>query len=141
MKKIENEEKDMKVDLILFNHGCGDMFTCEDKPASASEDAVQDDIQKANILREKRLLYLQSIMPYKSNIKRIEVLSAQFHGLTLTIYGSKVTEVGDIVHYQKARALIPVFPFGHLPQAAHYFLTVLSLQVRANILFFFGYII
>ncbi|KAG1138085.1 hypothetical protein G6F38_010821 [Rhizopus arrhizus] len=98
IKKIDNKEKDVKVDLILFNHGCGDMFTCEDKPESVSLGVVQDDFEKGNMLREKRLQYLQSIIPYKSNIKHIEVLSAQFHGLTLTIYGSKMTEVGDIIH-------------------------------------------
>lgn len=62
-------------------------------------------------------------------------LSAQFHGLTLTIYRSKVTEVVDIIHYQKSRAMSPASPFDHLPQAAHYLLTVLSLQVRVDILF------
>ena len=98
IKKIDNKEKDVKVDLILFNHGCGDMFTCEDKPESVSPGVVQDDFEKGNMLREKRLLYLQSIVPYKSNVKHIKVLSAQFHGLTLTIYGSKMTEVGDIIY-------------------------------------------
>lgn len=111
------------------------MFTCEDKSESVSPGVVQDDFEKGNTLRGKRLLYLQSIVPYKSNVKHIEVLSAQFHGLTLTIYGSKMTEVGDIIHYQKASATIPASPFGHLPQVAHYLLTVLSLQVRVDILF------
>lgn len=134
MKKIDGTEKDCKVDLILFNHGYGDMFTCEDKCESAMPGAVQNDFEKGNKLREKRLLYLKSIIPYKSNINHIEVLSAQFHGLTLTIYGSKMTEIGDIVHYQKANASIPASPFNHLPQAAHYLLTVLSLQVRFDIL-------
>ncbi|KAI9343669.1 hypothetical protein BD770DRAFT_397985 [Pilaira anomala] len=128
MKKIDGTEKDCRVDLILFNHGYGDMFTCEDKCESAMPGAVQNDIEKGNKLREKRLLYLKSIIPYKSNINHIEVLSAQFHGLTLTIYGSKMTESGDIIHYQKANASIPTSPFNHLPQAAHYLLTVLSLQ-------------
>lgn len=134
IKKIDNKEKDVKVDLILFNHSCGDMFTCEDKSESVSPGVVQEDFEKGNMLREKRLLYLQSIISYKSNIKHVEVLSAQFHGLTLTIYGSKMTEIGDIIHYQKARAMIPVSSFDHLSQAAHYLLTVLSLQVRADTL-------
>ncbi|KAG0782262.1 hypothetical protein G6F16_005759 [Rhizopus arrhizus] len=98
IKKIDNKEKDVKLDLILFNHSCGDMFTCEDKPESVSPGVVQDDFEKGNMLREKRLLYLQSIVPYKANVKHIKVLSAQFHGLTLTIYGSKMTEVGDIIY-------------------------------------------
>ncbi|KAI8883881.1 hypothetical protein K501DRAFT_248809 [Backusella circina FSU 941] len=128
IKKIDDKEKDCKMDLILFNHGCGDMFTCEDKCESVSPGVVQNDFEKGSKLREKRLLYLKSIIPYKSNINHIEVLSAQFHGLTLTIYGSKMTEIGDIIHYQKAKASIPTSPFNHLPQAAHYLLTVLSLQ-------------
>ncbi|PHZ07831.1 uncharacterized protein RHIMIDRAFT_270984 [Rhizopus microsporus ATCC 52813] len=104
------------------------MFTCEDKCESVSPGVVQDDFEKGNKLREKRLLYLKPIIPYKSNMNHIEVLSAQFHGLTLTVYGSKMTEIGDIIHYQKAKATIPTSPFNHLPQAAHYLLTVLSLQ-------------
>jgi hypothetical protein len=122
--------KDVKVDLILFNRGHGDMFTCEDKPEDASEGAVQADIEKANKLREKRLLYLKPIVTYPLNVEHIEVLSAQFHGLTLTIYGSKITEYGDIIHYQKAKAQILPSPLHHLPQVAHFLLTVLSLQVR-----------
>ncbi|CAO3690593.1 unnamed protein product [Rhizopus stolonifer] len=104
------------------------MFTCEDKCESVSPGVVQDDFKKGNKLREKRLLYLKSIIPYKSNINHIEVLSAQFHGLTLTIYGSKMTEIGDIIHYQKAKASISTSPLNHLPQTARYLLTVLSLQ-------------
>ncbi|KAI7903415.1 uncharacterized protein BX663DRAFT_434122 [Cokeromyces recurvatus] len=34
-----------------------------------------------------------------------------------------MTEIGDIIHYQKANASIPTSPFNHLPQAAHYLLT------------------
>ena len=104
MKKIVDTQKNCKVDLILFNHGYGDMFTCEDKCESVPPGVVRDDLEKGNKLREKRLLYLKSIIPYKSNINHIEVSSAQFHGLTLTIYGSKMTETGDIIHYQKADA-------------------------------------
>lgn len=62
----------------------------------------------------------------------MKVLNAQFHGLTFTIYGSKMTEYGNVLHYQKAE--IPMSPLDHLPQAAQYLLTVLSLQVM---LFFF----
>lgn len=47
MKKIDDTEKDCKVDLILFNHGYGDMFTCEDKRESASPGIVQNDLEKA----------------------------------------------------------------------------------------------
>ncbi|KAI7896533.1 uncharacterized protein EV154DRAFT_491350 [Mucor mucedo] len=128
MGKIDEKEKDCKVDLILFNHGYGDMFTCEDKCGSAGPSTVHNDVEKGNKLREKRLLYLKSIIPYKSNIRHIEVLSAQLHGLTLTIYGSKMTEMDDIIHYQKAYASIPISPLNHLPQISHYLLTVLSLQ-------------
>ena len=134
IKKIDDKEKYCKVDLISYNHGCGDMFTCEDKCESVLPGVVQDDFEKGNKLREKRLLYLKSIIPYKSNINHFEVLSAQFYGMTLTIYGSKMAEIGDIIHYQKAKASIPTSPFNHLPQAAHCLLTVLSLQVRIDIL-------
>lgn len=106
------------------------MFTCKDKSESVPHAAVQADLEKAIKLREKRLLYLKSIIPYKSNMKFIEVLSAQFYGLTLTVYSSQMTELGDVVHYQKAKASIPSSPFNHLPQTAHYLLTVLSLQVK-----------
>lgn len=122
------------MDLILFNCGCDDMFTCKDKSESVPHAAVQEDLEKAIKLREKRLLYLESIMPYKSNMKFIEVLSAQFHELTLTVYGSQMTILGDMVHYQKARASIPSSPLNHLPQTAHCLLTVLSLQVKINLM-------
>lgn len=66
------------------------MFTCEDKYESILPGTVQKDFEKGNKLKEKRLLYLQSITPYKSNINHIEVLlSAQFLGLTLAIYADK----------------------------------------------------
>ncbi|KAI7896543.1 uncharacterized protein EV154DRAFT_491372 [Mucor mucedo] len=118
MGKIDETEKDWKVDLILFNHGYGDMFTYEDKCGSAGPSTVHND----------RLLYLKSIILYKSNIRHIEVLSAQFYGLSLTIYRSKMAEMDDIIHYQKAYASIPISPLNHLPQISHYLLTVLSLQ-------------
>lgn len=114
------------------------MFTCEDKAGSVSEGVVQDDIEKGNTLREKRLLYLKSIILYESNINYIEVLSAQFYGLTLTIYGSKMTELGDIIHCPKAKAMVPA-SLDRLPQAAHFLLTTLSLQVRL-IYYFCNYI-
>ncbi|CAO0792965.1 unnamed protein product [Mucor circinelloides] len=43
------------------------------------------DIKKAKEFREKRLLYIQSLLPHPSNIKYIEVISSQFHGLKLTV--------------------------------------------------------
>lgn len=58
IKKIDNKEKDVKVDLILFNHGSGDMFTCEDKSESVSPGVVQDDFEKGNMLREKTITVL-----------------------------------------------------------------------------------
>jgi hypothetical protein len=73
IKKIDENVKGCRVDLILFNHGYGDMFTCEDKCESVSPGIVKSDFEKGNKLREKRLLYLKSIVPYKSNINHIEV--------------------------------------------------------------------
>ncbi|CEG64737.1 hypothetical protein RMATCC62417_01659 [Rhizopus microsporus] len=133
-KKIDQNEKDVKIDLILFNNQLGDIFSCEDKPTNATEADVQSDIKKAKEFREKRLLYIQSLLPHPSNIKHIEVISSQFHGLKLTVYGSKMTEEGTIIHYQKTKALIPTAP-AHMSQAAHFLLTVMSLQVSLVVAF------
>jgi heterodisulfide reductase subunit A-like polyferredoxin len=47
---------------------------CEDKCESVSPGVVNNDFEKGNELREKRLLYLKSTIPYNSNINHIEVL-------------------------------------------------------------------
>ncbi|KAI7892852.1 uncharacterized protein EV154DRAFT_503773 [Mucor mucedo] len=131
IKQIAKDEKDIKVDLILFNEQLGDIFSCEDKPADATEADVEIDLKKAKDLREKRLVYIKSILPHPSLINTVEVMSAQFHGLTLTIYGSRMTESGIIVHYKKGVASLPaVFS---MPEVAHFLLTVMSLQ-RAIVL-------
>lgn len=128
IKQISNDEKDVKVDWILFNSQLGDIFSCEDKPAVAKEADVQADIKKGKELREKRLIYIKSILPHESLISSIEVTSAQFYGLSLTIYGSRMTNQGAIIHYQKAVANLPT-AFSP-PEIAHFLLTVMSLQVR-----------
>ncbi|KAI8643145.1 hypothetical protein BD408DRAFT_442847 [Parasitella parasitica] len=131
MKQIASDEKDVKVDLILFNTQLGDIFSCEDKPAEAKEADVEADIKKAKDLRQKRLLYIKSILPHSSLINSVEVISSQFWGLSLTIYGSRMTEKGTIIHYQKGVAsLSPIFS---MPEVAHFLLTVMSLQ-RAIVL-------
>lgn len=106
-KKIDQTEKDVKIDLILLNNQLGDIFSCEDKPANASEADIQADVKKAKEFREKRLLYLQSLLPHSSNIKHIEVISSQFRGLKPNVYASRMTEEGTIVYYVKAEAVIP----------------------------------
>ncbi|KAG1448620.1 hypothetical protein G6F56_008890 [Rhizopus delemar] len=126
IKQIPNDEKGVKVDLILFNSQLGDIFSCEDKPAVAKEADVQADIKKGKDLREKRLIYIKSILPHESLISSIEVTSAQFYGLSLTIYGSRMTNQGAIIHYQKAVANLPT-AFSP-PEIAHFLLTVMSLQ-------------
>ncbi|KAL9554637.1 hypothetical protein MBANPS3_002720, partial [Mucor bainieri] len=126
IKQIPNDEKDVKVDLILFNNQLGDIFSCEDKPAVSKEADVQADIKKGKDLREKRLIYIKSILPHESLISSIEVASAQFYGLFLTIYGSRMTNQGAIIHYQKAVANLPI-AFSP-PEIAHSLLTVMSLQ-------------
>lgn len=72
--------------------------------------------------------------PHPSNIKHIEVISSQFHRLTLTRYGSKMTESGTIIHYQKSTATIPTTQ-SHMSQAAYFLLTVMSLQGSVVIIF------
>lgn len=133
MKQIASDEKDVKVDLILFNTQLGDIFSCEDKPAEAKEADVEADIKKAKELRQKRLLYIKSILPHPSLINSVEVISSQFWGLSLTIYGSRMTEKGTIIHYQKGVAsLSPTFS---MPEVAHFLLIVMSLQVSADVTF------
>lgn len=135
MKQITSDEKDVKVDLILFNNQLGDIFSCEDKPAEATEADVEADIKKTKHLRQKCLLYIKSILPHPSLINTVEVISSQFYGLSLTIYGSRMTESGTIIHYQKGVAsLSPVFS---MPEVAHFLLTVMSLQVMLLLLFLF----
>lgn len=134
IRKIGQNEKDVKIDFILFNNQLGDIFSCEDKPSNATEADVQSDIEKAKNFREKRLLYIQLLFPHPSNIKYIEVISSQFHGLKLIVYCSKMTEEGTIIHYQKTKAQIPTAP-SHMSQAAHFLLTVKSFQVSSVVAF------
>jgi hypothetical protein len=82
MKQITSDEKDVKVDLILFNSQLSDIFSCEDKPAEAD---VEADIKKAKDLRQKRLLYIKSILPHPSLINTVEVISSLFYGLSCNI--------------------------------------------------------
>lgn len=108
IKQVASNEKDVKVDLILYNNQLGDIFSCKDKPAEATEADVEAGIMKGTKLREKRLLFIKSILPHDSLISSVEVTSAQFYGLSLTVYGSRMTKEGAIVHYQKAVASLPI---------------------------------
>ncbi|KAK4509612.1 uncharacterized protein ATC70_007965 [Mucor velutinosus] len=126
-RQIDQREKDAKIDMILFNDQLEDIFCCEDKPAEAKEADVEADLNKARFLREKRLKYIQTLLPSPSCIKHIEVISPQFYGLVLTIHGSRMTENGTIIHYQKATATIPS-QASNMPQVAYFLLTVMSLQ-------------
>ncbi|KAI7853997.1 hypothetical protein BDC45DRAFT_569544 [Circinella umbellata] len=55
------------------------------------------------------------------------MLSAQFHGLELVIYGSKMTEHGGYTHYQKCKTSLPTTA-GYFSQAVLFLSTVLFLQ-------------
>ncbi|KAI8997270.1 hypothetical protein BDB01DRAFT_892837 [Pilobolus umbonatus] len=59
---------------------------------SATKTEVESDTKKATNLRENRLRYGQSLLPYPSCIQHIEVISAQIHVLVLTAYGSRMTK-------------------------------------------------
>ena len=125
MKKIDEKEKDVKVDLLVFNKHYGDIFTCEDKPVDTPGKDLLDDKHKGQKLAEKRLLHIQALLPYPCMIESIEVLSAQFHGLTLIVYGSKMTKNGDFIHYQKCEAAVPTIGIGEFSQAASFLSKVL----------------
>lgn len=135
MKQVACNEKDVRVDLILFNTQLGVIFSCEDKATEATETDVAADIKKAKDLREKRLIYIKSVLPHPSLIKFVEVISSQFWGLSLTIYGSRMTENGAIIHYQKGVASLP--PTFSMSEVAHFLLTVMSLQVSEDVDFIF----
>ena len=62
-------------------------------------------------------------------IESIEVLSAQFHGSKLIVYGLKMTKNGDFVHYQKCETAVPTIGIGEFSQAASFLSTVISFQV------------
>ncbi|KAI8147485.1 hypothetical protein BJV82DRAFT_348631 [Fennellomyces sp. T-0311] len=128
MRKVGSAEKEVKVDLLLFNNQYGDLFACEDKPASTPDNSVKADIKKSQKLSEKRLMHIQSVLPYNSLISKIEVLSAQFHGLELTVHGARMTNDGDFVHYEKCKAAVPANSNGHFSETAIFLATVISLQ-------------
>ncbi|KAI7860245.1 hypothetical protein BDC45DRAFT_529859 [Circinella umbellata] len=65
----------------------------------------------------------------KKKRESIEVLSAQFHGSKLIVYGLKMTKNGDFIHYQKCETVVPTIGIGEFSQAASFLLTVISLQV------------
>lgn len=46
IKKIEEKEKEVKVDLLLFTKVYGDIFAYEYKPTDASENDIQSDVRK-----------------------------------------------------------------------------------------------
>lgn len=128
-KQINEDEKDVKIDLILFNSQLGDVLACEDKSAEAKESKDEADIKKARDLREKRLQYIQSLHPCSPCIQHIKVVEAQFYSLLLTVYRSRD---GISIHYQKSIATIPT-QASNMPQVAHFLLTVMFLQVSVAI--------
>ncbi|KAG2221243.1 hypothetical protein INT45_012364 [Circinella minor] len=122
------KEKEVKLDLLVFNKHYGDIFACEDKPVDTPGKDLLDDKHKGQKLAEKRLLHIQALLPYPCMIESIEVLSAQFHGLKLIVYGSKMTKNGDFVHYQKCETAVPTIGIGEFSQAASFLSTVISFQ-------------
>ncbi|KAI9480254.1 MAG: hypothetical protein EXX96DRAFT_561728 [Benjaminiella poitrasii] len=128
MKMLDKTEKDVRVDLLCYVRKYGDIFSCEDKAADVRDDSVKEDVEKAIKLREKTLLYWRSILPIPSEITNIESISAQFFGLSLTIYGSRMLSDGKIIHYKKCTASIPSTFDPDSSQAAHFLLVVLSLR-------------
>ncbi|KAI8142005.1 hypothetical protein BJV82DRAFT_616746 [Fennellomyces sp. T-0311] len=127
-KKLPSETRDVKVDMLVYSREYGDVFVCEDKPEHAPDSEVKADTTKNQQLAENRLAHIQLILPYPRMIKYVEVISAQFHGLILSIYGTKMTEAGDFVHYQKCQVTLPHSPHGHYSQVALFLATVISLQ-------------
>ncbi|KAG2236361.1 hypothetical protein INT48_008343, partial [Thamnidium elegans] len=128
MKMLDKTEKDVKVDLLCYTKKYGDIFSCEDKAGDAQNDSVEEDVEKGIRLRENTLLYWRNILPIPSEITNIESISAQFFGLSLTIYGSRMLSDGKIIHYKKCTASIPAAFDPDLSQAAHFLLVVLSLR-------------
>ncbi|GAA5810875.1 hypothetical protein MFLAVUS_004303 [Mucor flavus] len=127
-KMLDKTEKDVKVDLLCYTKKYGDIFSCEDKAGDVRDDSVEEDVEKAIKLREKTLLYWRSILPIPSEITNIESISAQFFGLSLTIYGSRMLSDGKIIHYKKFTASISPTFNPDSSQAAHFLLVVLSLR-------------
>lgn len=96
LKLIKDDEKDVKVDLILFSQEHGDIFSCEEKPTSASSKEVESDLLKSSKARESQLQYLNAVLPVpETTMEHIEVLSAQLHGLNLKVYGSRMIRRGN----------------------------------------------
>lgn len=62
-KTKQIDQGDVKVDFLLVNNQLMGIFSCEDKPANATEAEVQADITKAKKFREKCLLYIQTLPP------------------------------------------------------------------------------
>jgi hypothetical protein len=130
IKAIPTNAKDMKVDLLYHNKcDLGDVFSCEDKSASATEADIEADIEKGRKLREMTLYYWSNILPSPICIEELEVFSGQFFGLNFTLYGSKMFKDGNIIHYQKAKASIPSSGEGNTVQLAHFLLVIISLKV------------
>ncbi|KAI7853994.1 hypothetical protein BDC45DRAFT_569541 [Circinella umbellata] len=67
-------------------------------------------------------------------IQHIELLSVQFHGLERIVHGSKMTEHGDYIHYQRCKISLPTTA-GYFSQAASFLSTVISLQRNILICF------
>jgi hypothetical protein len=128
MKMLDKTEKDVKVDLLCYTKKYGDIFSCEDKAGDVQNDSVDVDLGKAIILREKTLLYWENILPIPFAIIHIESISAQFFGLSLTIYGSRMLSDGKIIYYKKCTPSIPTTLDPDSSQAAHFLLVVLSLR-------------
>lgn len=74
------------------------------------------------------------MLPYSSCIQHIEVISAQFRGLVLTVYDSRMTKDKIIIHYLKRSATIRS-QASNMSQLAYFLLAVMSLQVSVTITF------
>lgn len=69
------------------------------------------------------------MLDYPDHIRYLEALSGQFYGCQLVVSGSRMMADGSVVHYEKARAVIPDSS-ADASLLSSFLLTVLSLQVR-----------
>ncbi|KAI8137174.1 hypothetical protein BJV82DRAFT_636415 [Fennellomyces sp. T-0311] len=122
------DPNDLRLDFIFQRiDGKVVVFATEDKNASASNSKIIKDEQKCDGLRISMLEEMEDRLGFEELIDEVEAITAQWHGLQLTIRGTK--KIGGVfVHYTKKICRIPADLDTQCATFAEYLMTVVSLK-------------
>lgn len=85
------DQEDVRLDFPLGNNQLMTNFSCENKPTDTTEAEtqaevqakVQADVKKSKELREKRLIYIQFLLPHHQTSSTLKLLAHSSKALNL----------------------------------------------------------